>query len=135
MFSDPAISALGFQLELHRWEDHWRRMRQYRQDNDVIAALQWQLQDLITRFNRNVDDHNKLREKAIAYEDDCIRRFAQLQARITELEQENADLRAAKEKAEADVIKYAKLSTRLVMSMPSHITKALFANEDTIPDT
>jgi len=116
MFSDPAISALGFQLELHRWEDHRRRMRQYHQDNDVIAALQWQLQDVIARQNQDVDAYNKLREKAIAYEDDCIRRFAQLQARITELEQENADLRAAKEKAEAEVIEYAKANVRRIMS-------------------
>ena len=74
----------------------------------ALAAI---LAASITQFQA----HNLLLNQAQAYEAECKRRFTQLEARIDGLEQQNAELRAAKEKAEAEVIEYAKANVRRIL--------------------
>jgi hypothetical protein len=122
MFSDPAISALGFQLELYRWEDHFQKMRDRRAANAADAEISrlCVLNDwLAGRVSHAVQAHNLLLNQAQAYEAECKRRFTQLEARIDQLERQNAELTAAKEKAEAEVIEYAVANVRRILSDPT----------------
>ena len=108
MFS--SIGALSTQLEIYRWGDHFRRMSEQRQaDNAADAEITrlCALNDwLVGRVNHAVHAYNLLLNQAQAYEAECNCRFTELEARIAQLERQNAELTAAKEKAEAEVIEY-----------------------------
>lgn len=104
MFSDPAVSALGFQLEVYRWEDHWRRMREIRENNNNLAVahaqLDWvvaQHNELVGRYNKLVTALNQMANHVRSLESgiqNCEARTAELQRQLAEEHGEKQRLRA-----------------------------------------
>jgi hypothetical protein len=89
--------------------------------NAAEAAIgrAWAANDAVIRqFNVLVGKYNLLLKAARVYEAECNRCFTQFEERIAQLEQENAELRAAKEKAEAEVIECAKANVRRIFAEP-----------------
>lgn len=68
--------------------------------------------ELVSRLRLAIEAYNKLATQAQTYAADCNRRFDALEQRIAELERQNAELREAKAKADADIVEYAKERAR-----------------------
>ena len=118
MLSDPGLSALGFQLELYRWEDHWRRMRENKQFSE-LQLRRFSEADLRRHHNELVSDYNKLLGEAKWLVGECTRISDEAERRgqrIAELEQELAELRAAKAESDEKVMNYAAERANRVMS-------------------
>ena len=106
---------LSWQLATYRMLDGFAAARANNAADTEISRLCALNDWLVERGNHAVQAHNLLLNQAQAYEAECKRRFTQLEARIDGLEQENAELRAAKERAEAKVIEYAKANVRRIL--------------------
>jgi hypothetical protein len=110
---------LSWQLATYRMLDGFAAARANNEADTEISRL-CALNDLLVgRVNHAVQAHNLLLNQAQAYEAECKRRFTQLEARIDQLERQNAELTAAKEKAEAEVIEYAIANVRRILSDPA----------------
>ena len=109
---------IGTQLEIYRWEDHFRRMR----ETDQFSELQFRRlseADLRRRYNGLVCDYNKLLGEAKWLFSECTRISDEAGLRgqrIDELEQELAELRAAKAESDEKVMNYAAERANRVMS-------------------
>ena len=109
---------IGTQLEIYRWEDHFRRMR----ENEQFSELQFRRfseADMRGRYNGLVSDYNKLLGEAKWLFGECTRisdEAGRRGQRIAELEQELAELRAAKAKSDEKVMNYAAERANRVMS-------------------
>ena len=109
---------VGTQLEIYRWEDHFRRMR----ENEQFSELQFRRfseADMRGRYNGLVCDYNKLLGEAKWLFGECTRisdEAGRRGQRIAELEQELAELRAAKAESDEKVMNYAAERANRVMS-------------------
>ena len=109
---------VGTQLEIYRWGDHFRRMR----ENEQFSELQFRRfseADMRGRYNGLVCDYNKLLGEAKWLFGECTRisdEAGRRGQRIAELEQELAELRAAKAKSDEKVMNYAAERANRVMS-------------------
>lgn len=86
MFSDAAaaLSALSFQLETYRWEDHVRRMRALNQETSSLAAANAELEYVIGQHNALAQRFNGLVNSV----NELAPQFEQLQQRVQAQEQE-----------------------------------------------
>jgi predicted RNase H-like nuclease (RuvC/YqgF family) len=106
MFSDAAaaLSALSFQLETYRWEDHVRRMRALNQETNSLAVANARLDYVIAqydalarRFNELVNAVNEFAPQFEELQQHVQIQQRELQAkdtRIAELEEQLQDSRA-----------------------------------------
>lgn len=60
-FGLNGVGLLSFQLEMYRWEDHWKEMRHANQQTANYFHLSHQYDQLADQFNALLDDHTKLR--------------------------------------------------------------------------
>ena len=110
---------LSWQITMNRMFDDLVAAREADQASATIAVLRHRLQDANRRCDLGAHAFKALFEQAEAYEAECNRRFGELEARIAQLERQNAELTAAKEKAEAEVIEYAVANVRRILSDPT----------------
>ena len=92
MFGDPGLSALSFQLEAYRWEDHFRRVRERKheaQASDELDFVIAQYNHVVGRYNALLQANGKMiaagqaLEQRVEQQDEAIRAR---DARIIELE-------------------------------------------------
>ena len=107
---------LSWQLATYRMLDGLASARANNAADDEISRLCALNDWLVGRVNHAVHAHNRLLKEAQAYVAECQSRFAQLETLIARLEEENRELQAAKEKAEAEVIEYAKAEVRRIFA-------------------
>ena len=63
MFNNSGLGGalmISQQLEMYRWEDHFRRMRENNAQAANDAAWRNQYNDLVNRYNRLLQDANRL---------------------------------------------------------------------------
>lgn len=95
MFGDNG--ALGFQLEVYRWEDHFRRMRDDRRariEENHSTTIVARYNDLVVRFNNLLDASQQTARQADRLRDELAARdqeIADLKRRMANAEAQSAD--------------------------------------------
>ena len=86
MFTDAAaaLSALSFQLETYRWEDHVRRMRALDEETNSLAEANAKLEYIIGQYDALAQRFNGL----VNAVNELVPQFEQLQQRVRAQEQE-----------------------------------------------
>ena len=108
MFSTGDMSGammLSNQLEIYRWEDHFRRMREQDGLATQNAALRSELARLGAAYNELARNFKHFASAALQMETETGERIAQLECEVSEL-------RDAKAKAEAELGGYVASSIR-----------------------
>jgi len=108
MFSTGDMSGammLSNQLEIYRWEDHFRRMR----EQDGLAAQNDALRNELTRLGAA---YNELARNFKHFANAALQMEKQTGERIAQLESEVSELRDAKAKTEARLQDYMAAAIR-----------------------
>ena len=108
MFSTGDMSGammLSNQLEIYRWEDHFRRMR----EQDGLAAQNDALRNELARLGAA---YNELAGNFKHFANAALQMEKQTGERIAQLEREVSELRDAKAQSDAEVREYVRESIR-----------------------
>jgi predicted nucleic acid-binding Zn-ribbon protein len=108
MFSTGDMSGammLSNQLEIYRWEDHFRRMR----EQDGLAAQNAALRSELARLGAA---YNELARNFKHFASAALEMEKQTGERIAQLEREVSELRDSKAKSEAEMQEFVRESIR-----------------------